>query len=346
MTINIFYLENETNVISQFEEAIARYEEKNSIKIILTSVNTLEATEQIDLKGFDFAIIDLKIGTENGAGADYISKKIYDKLIRIPTIIYTSTPDDIPDIPIMKTFDKAEHKCLVVIQYIHQVYNTGLTKILGAKGIFETALHNVFQDLMLPEHQAWIEYTNKDGIDVEKSLLRHVLNNIYYLLNNEQEKLLPEECYLKYQPDKPISTGLICYYENKNYIVITPACDLANNKTTYIQLIEIDSYKTAKADYEKIKNKVLTNSEEKQFDKRINSNNCDYYHFLPKANSFESGYINFRKLQGIEKNFFDAQIINNRVKCKVQISPYFMKDIIARFSYYYARQGQQLLHLS
>lgn len=341
MTINIFYLEDEADVISQFEEAIARYKEKNGINIILTPVNTLEAAEQIDLKGFDCAVIDLKIGTANGAGADYISK-IYDKLIRIPTIIYTGTPSDIPNIPVMKKFIKGDDKYPVVIEYIHQVYKTGLTKILGAKGTFETALHNVFQDLMLPEHQAWIEYTKEDGIDVEKSLLRHVLNNIYYLLNNEQEKLLPEECYLKYQPDKPISTGLICYYENKNYIVITPACDLANNKTTYIQLIEIDSYETAKADYEKTKNN-FKNSDIKQFNKSINGNNINHYHFLPKANSFESGYINFRKFQSIEKEFFDNQILDNRVKCKVQISPYFMKDIIARFSSYYARQGQPLL---
>lgn len=342
MTIKIFYLEDDVNVVSQFKEAVDCYNEQNDMEITFEYAKNLDVAEQIDLKDFDCAIIDLKIGIANGAGADYISK-ISEQLIRIPTIIYTGTPDDIPDVPIMKKFIKGEHKHSDVIKYVHQVYKTGLTNILGGKGTFEIALHNVFQELMLPEHQAWIEYTKKDGIDVEKSLLRHVLNNIYYLLNNEQEKLLPEECYLKYQSDKPISTGLICYYEDKNYIVITPACDLANNKTTYIQLIEIDSYETAKTDYEKIKNKVLTSSDVKQFDKRINSNNCDYYHFLPKANSFESGYINFRKFRGIKKEFFDSQIADNRVKCKVQISPYFMKDIIARFSSYYARQGQPSL---
>ena len=344
MTINIFYLEDDAEIISAFEEAIERYKKINDINLILTAVKTLEAAEQIDLKDFDCAIIDLKIGTADGVGADYISNKIYDKLIRIPTIIYTGTPDDIPNIPIMSIFDKGYHVHHDVITYIHQVYKTGLTKILGAKGTFETTLHKVFQDFMIPDHQAWIEYIKKDGIDVEKSLLRHVLNIIYYLLNNEHEKLLPEECYIKYQSDKPVRTGLICYYENKKYVVITPACDLANNKTTYIQLLEIDSYKTARADYEKIKNKVLTNSEAKQFDKSLNDNNINNYHFLPKANSFEPGYINFRKFHGIEKEFFDSQIKANRIQFKMQISPYFMKDIIARFSSYYARQGQPLLH--
>ena len=342
MVINIFYLEDDDIIIKQFKEAVSRYNNENGITINLTTVNQLEEAEKIDLMDFDCAIIDLKIGNTNGAGSSYISK-IYGKLIRLPTIIYTGTPNDIPDnIPIMKTFSKSEDKHTDVIEYIHQIYKTGLTKILGAKGTFEKTLHNVFKDIMILEYEGWVNYIKNDEVDVEKSLLRHILNNIYYLLNNEHEKFVPEEYYLKYHSEKNISTGLICNYDEKKYMIITPACDLANSKTTYIQLIEIDSFDMVKDDYNKVKRKMKS---EKDLKKIVNNNNIYCYHFLPKTQTFDQGYLNFRKLCSVGKEFFDKKIESKEIKPEAQISPYFMKDIIARFSSYYARQGQPLIIL-
>ena len=68
----------------------------------------------------------------------------------------------------------------------------------------------------------------------------------------------------------------------------------------------------------------------------LGNNYTEYFHWLPKTNFFLGGFLNFRKLTTqTEKEF--GEKFNPP---KIQISPFFVKDIIARFSSYYARQGQ------
>ena len=68
-----------------------------------------------------------------------------------------------------------------------------------------------------------------------------------------------------------------------------------------------------------------------------------YYHWLPEATflgreplDFKGGFLDFRKLQSVEANDFNEAF----GKPLIQISPSFVKDIVARFSAFYARQGQ------
>ena len=57
---------------------------------------------------------------------------------------------------------------------------------------------------------------------------------------------------------------------------------------------------------------------------------------LPETDFFEGGVLNFRKLTTWHKDEFDQKF----GKLTIQISPFFIKDIVSRFSSYYARQGQ------
>ena len=68
----------------------------------------------------------------------------------------------------------------------------------------------------------------------------------------------------------------------------------------------------------------------------VNNNHTDYYHWLPKTDFFEGGVINFRKLKTVNEVDFDEQFETP----SIQISTFFVKDIVSRFSSYYARQGQ------
>ena len=82
--------------------------------------------------------------------------------------------------------------------------------------------------------------------------------------------------------------------------------------------------------------KVLNGSKKKSKVNELCSNKRIYYHWLPKTNFFDGGILNFRKLTTYNKGDFDK----NFGKPTIQISPFFVKDIVSRFSSYYARQGQ------
>lgn len=66
----------------------------------------------------------------------------------------------------------------------------------------------------------------------------------------------------------------------------------------------------------------------------IGNHYSNKYHFLPKYNSIKSGLINFQKLKSVRVKDF-----NENFERIASINSTFTKDIIARFSYYYSRQG-------
>ena len=79
---------------------------------------------------------------------------------------------------------------------------------------------------------------------------------------------------------------------------------------------------------------------------RLSRNNYTFhYHWLPPVNfkisdneslDFDGGFLNFRKLEALSMRKFRAKFKDPLI----QISPFFVKDIVSRFSSYYARQGQ------
>ena len=120
---------------------------------------------------------------------------------------------------------------------------------------------------------------------------------------------------------------------------MNPACDLVirknkNPKTDSILTVRIER-----------QGSVLDTAldgikkEDKKTEKRkavFSNNYTTYYHWLPDTNFFEGGFLNFRKISSISYNDFIKQFSNP----EIQIAPSFVKDIVSRFSSYYARQGQ------
>ena len=93
--------------------------------------------------------------------------------------------------------------------------------------------------------------------------------------------------------------------------------------------------------------KKSNNNKEKKrrLDALCKNTDAFYYHWLPPVRfkssdgqilEFEGGILNFRKLKTLTKVYFQKKFGDPLI----QISPSFMKDIISRFSSYYARQGQ------
>ena len=167
------------------------------------------------------------------------------------------------------------------------------------------------------------------------------MNHLFQLLEEGDEQCFPEEVYLHPPMSGNITTGSIVKEKcnNKSFVVLSPACDLVIRrngefKTDCILLVEIEDEKD-------IVTAALSDIKQKRKKKDklqaiFNNNHRDYYHWLPKTGFFDGGFLNFRKVNALTKGEFDEKF----EQPSIQISPFFVKDIVARFSSFYARQGQ------
>ena len=256
-----------------------------------------------------------------------------------------------------------------ILDIFWDIYSTGLTHIMGGRGKIEKTLNQVFLQNLKPNKKSWISYA-KNGEDEEaikinsertqSALLRYTLNHLLQLLEDDDEDYFPAEVYL-YPPaldevttKNKLTTGSMVKSGDKWFVVLSPACDLVFRngqfKTERILFVEVEKETN-------IVNKALnhlqriTDEEEKEKVKedilqRLAGNNYTfYYHWLPPVKfkisddeslDFDGGFLNFRKLEALPKKKFNVKFGDPLI----QISPFFVKDIVSRFSSYYARQGQ------
>lgn len=223
------------------------------------------------------------------------------------------------------------------------IHNTGLTRIMGGRGIIEETLNKVYQENLLPEKniKKWVTYGKADVPRTEKALLRYALNHLLQLLDDDGERCFPEEMYLHPPLTDKIRTGSIVKKmdEEVSFVVMNPACDLVNRagggfKTERILLAEIEQESKVTDLAAKKCNRI--SDKEIKLKSVFGNNYTHYYHWLPETTFFNGGFINFRKLSSYKKKDFEQMFD----KPSIQISPSFAKDVVARFSSYYARQGQ------
>lgn len=346
---------------------------------LVTHTNIEAASKELESSYFDGAIIDMKLadsGDEGNQALDVIRQH----LKRIPVAIYTGTPDvadNSDDIPLIDVFKKGDATYEQLIYKFWDIYNTGLTKIMGGKGQIEKSLSQIFIKHLLPEISTkptaseksnWVSYAEKDSDDTEKALLRHTLNHLIHELYKSSENCYPDEMYIHLpnleQDQVKVDTGCILQNKdnNKFYIVLSPACDLAEREegecnTDRALLVEIQMLEDILSDDyfisnchggKKLKKRCLKSNPEspseyllKQQDKDLikyqtNKKNL-YYCWLPKTSCFNNGaVINFRRVTTYSQKELDESF-NSPV---IQVASPFLKDIISRFSSYYARQGQ------
>ena len=339
--LRLLIVEDNERDLTSFRNSVKVYTNENQRSIKAVECKTLEdALETLD-NSFDGAIIDLKLADQSDEG-NQVVKKVIESFFRIPIAIFTRNRGNWDDnlsekIMLIGVFAKGAIGYGELLDKFWDIYNTGLTHIMGSRGKIETTLNEVFLKNLKPNIQRWIGHAKdgeKESERTEKALLRYTLNHLFQLLEEDGGICFPDEVYLYplYPPvlDK-ITTGNMVRADDQWFVVLSPACDLVPRgengkfKTDCILLAEIEKVIDA-LDGKKNKGKAT----------ELCSNKHDYHHWLPETDFFEGGVLNFRKLLSLNKDDFDEKF----GKPIIQISPFFLKDIVSRFSSYYARQGQ------
>jgi CheY-like chemotaxis protein len=338
----LLVVEDQEEELSVCRDTIARYKDEKQRDVEIEECKDVkEAFEKLD-NSFDGAIIDLRLGDQGDEGTQVV-REIEKANLRIPVAILTGTPDAVDsDFTYIGVFKKGDPKAGYsdLLDLFWGIHNTGLTRIMGGRGIIEETLSKVFRKNLLPQKNKWVSYGETDPSRTEKALLRHALSHLLQLLDDDGDRCFPEEVYLSPPLTPTIRTGSIIKKKTsgQRFVVMNPACDLvirANGEcnTDRILVVEIDSHASL---FPKHKATELSNSQKKDLEKAFRNNKSSYYHWLPETDSFEGGFLNFRKLSTFSIDEFDEKF----EKPVIQISASFVKDMVARFSVYYARQGQ------
>lgn len=286
---------------------------------------------------YDGIIVDIKLDGEHSG--NQVIRAIIEKY-RVPVAVMTGTPDtELEENSPICTYKKGEDSYENIIKALYKVSSTGLFNVIGGTGIIEKAMNQIFWKNLYPQISIW-ESKKEAGIETEKVLLRYAIAHIQELIDSEIFDYETEEMYITPPICKEIKTGSI-FCSNKDYmhcIVLSPPCDLAVHngefKTDRILVCQID-------DHDEINKEVADKAKKRDKKKEniknaIKNNYTDYYHWLPANNLFCGGYINFRKVITYSPKNFMAEYGLPIIK----VQEYFVKSILARFSAYYARQGQ------
>ena len=350
-SIKILVVEDDPQDINTCRSTVERYRDEKQREVELVECKDVnEAFEKLD-NTFDGAIIDLKLGDEGDEGNEVV-QRIQERQYRFPVAILTGTPASAdPEFLYIGVFKKGEPGAGYddLLDRFWRIHDTGLTNILGGKGLIEAKLGEVFWRNVLPQIGKWETYGQEDSKRTENALLRHTLNHLIQLIDEEAEIYFSEEFYLYPPPSEKIRTGSILKEKSseKWFVVMSPDCDLvvrANGKrnTDTVLFVEVIPANTVLDWFDSAAKENLSSNRKREFERALNNNRSNYYHSLPETDFFPLGFLNFRYLSTVGE-----QDIGKRFDMPpyLQISPPFVKDMLARFSSYYARQGQPNVHL-
>ena len=345
-TFRLLVVEDDLQTLESWRNTVERYEHQYDRDVELVECPKLEDAFHTLNGSFDGAVVDLTLGSDQNAGNEVI-RKIEEQHLRIPVAIVTGTPDAVNSrFTHIGVFTKGESDAgnAQLLNRFWRIHETGLTRILGGRGLIENKLGQVFRQNLLPQIEQWEKYGEVDSNRTESALLRHTLNHLIQLIDEEVELSFPEEFYIYPPLTRTIHTGSIVQEDNgnKRFVIMSPDCDLivrpdGNRNTKKILIVEINSPVALFPWFDTSSLNDLSSSKKGELRSALKNNKANYYHCLPKTEFTPLGFMNFRSVRATEEEDFYEEF---KTPHELQISPPFVKDIVSRFSSYYARQGQ------
>ena len=332
--LRILLVEDQDSYIKEYREVLADYVAERGRQIEMpVEKNLAKAKRRLD-GSIDAAVVDLNLGRDTRDGGEVIDE--LKSHFRVPVAVLTGTPDDADDDPpVVGVFTKGEHGFAEVLDRLWEIYETGLTKIMGGRGMLEERLTRVFLNNLVPTVNVWIEHAARDSIATEHALLRYALGHLVADLEGDETPCYPEEFYLAPPLENALTTGslLVRKADSSCHVVVTPACDLVDrNGGPKAKSIVVAKVVPEEAMYEWLK----ANAGRK---KKMKLNNDAICHWLPEAGSLGGGFLAFQCL----KTVLLTELDKTYDRLEARIAPGFTKDIVSRFSVFYARQGQPSL---
>ena len=339
--IEIIIVEDDLLQQEMYRDTVEEFNIENKIYQIIPNIliNDDDIPSILYNKHIDAILIDLNWGPDDKENkGNLLAQKIYEDC-RIPIFIITGNLQflytDYEESPIFKKYQRDEVEVYSVLKEIQSIFETGYTKALGGHSKIDEMLSKVFWEHVSTVFDEWKEQKESERV---QRMLRFTTTRINEMLTvntmDKHDNYDALEFYIKPAiKTKPFTGDIISYNEGK-YIVLTAACDMEQDNSEYVVLCQIDF-----KNIDNIKSRIKSgsNTAEKELNTYVNNSKARY-HLLPPCNAFSGGLIDFQKIMSIDReSFYEYTTVI------ASVNPVFIKDIQARFSHYYGRQGQPQL---
>ena len=351
------------NGLHKGDQAIA-FDEPDFIKDADEARRVIEASA---LLKYDGLVVDLRF--KDAIKGDELLDVINQRLLRIPVVVYTGTPDSVRGL-CYKVCTKSEVKADDILAWFFDVKMSGLMAVIGRQGCIERKLQDVFFRFQTYSLDRWAELGKSCGTNIaERSAMRYILMHLLDSLYLEDDKVFPDEFFLRVATEGPLKTGDILLKNKEYYLVISPACDLVVREcgvtnTEFAVLLKLVSTEDAaeckvRERIAKFTKQVKDNSHKKpteadlqaqkekvysgfRFEKEKKPRTYEYVHAIPSVAGIGATYVAFRTVTSVpyDKVFLEF------ARTGLRVAPPFLKDIQSRFASYYARQGQPDINYS
>lgn len=331
--LKLLLVEDDPRNVDDYRAVLDDYVERRRRQIEMRVEGTLAAAKDKLDGSLDAAIVDLNLGTDTSDGGKVIEE--IKNHFRVPVAVLTGTPTDaVEEPPVVGVYTKGEHGFDQVLDRLWVIYDVGLTRIMGGRGLLEERLNQVFLNNLLPAIDIWVAHGEKDKKRTEKALLRYALGHLVADLEADDAPHYPEEVYLAPPVENSLQTGTLVRRPEGDtcHIVMTPACDLVIRAkgTPNTDVVVVAEVVPEDALFEKL---GANRGRQTQL-RRNNDSNC--FHWLPKSADIGGGFVDFRRLETVAWDEFEERF----QRLDARVAPSFVKDIVSRFSTFYARQGQ------
>lgn len=365
--IKLLIIDDDPEVLEEFSKSVVRFNRDNerTCSIVAYQKKSLtEANEVLKYYKLDIAIIDLNLKEtrettepDNSDGNRVIEKVIEN--FRMPIYILTGEPKKLEEKYRQKnnitlcTKGDPDFTYLLLLNQIQERLSIKTIDYFSRDGYLEKEINDFYWNNLQETLNTWNDVAQENPTEIDKILSRHTvacLNEKLYVNGNigHFDKYHPGEMYILPPIKEHYHTGDLISRNNELFIILNPACDIVNKG-------KLNNYTLAKIikalDIPKIKDKSEANKISYINDNLKRTNALDQYHFLPSFNKIVGDFvIDFQQLTTVEigtenKSIFNEYIIEREkyittYERVASISSPFLKDIISRFSLYYARQGQ------
>ena len=337
MSLKLLIIEDEASQLRLYSKAVKKWNEASKETIeICTAKDKNEANSKLESNDYAAAILDLCFPGDaplHATGNDILGR--IKGQLRFPVYVVSGNPKELDsqfdDHPFIEVIERNS----IIDELLNKIfmrYSTGVTKIMGKTGKLEEALNKVFWD-HLPHAISHWEGVNLSPDVKEKQLLRYTLSHLQEILAIDEagkdEKCNTAEVYIKPPVKKSITSGLIVEMEGEKYVVITPACNISQDKAELFQFVRLLEFEQLPD----IQSKGRSGGRKDNLKSYI-ENKKERFHFLPGYDDLPDSVIDFQDITTARESELPQ---NCKGVCTIA-SPFF-KDIVNRFSSYYARQG-------
>jgi len=361
--IKLLIVDDDSNVLESFAGSVERFNRDNDDKFKLYVAENLEqASNYIQYYKLDTAIIDLNLENGSGLNNDDGNVAIHDlvSFFRIPIFILTGEPEKLKQ----EYRNKKNIQCFTrgsltnadLLTKIRDEFLLKTIQYFSREGYLEKKINKFYWENLQETIDSWKEVAEHHPDEINKILSRHTvasLNEELYVDGNigSFDHYHPGEMYIIPPIKQHYHTGDILKKESELYVILNPACDIVNkNKLSYYTLAKI----IRAVEIFEISSKDSAGRETYIASHLRSNNKVDRYHYLPKFATIDNEYvIDFQNLlvesigpdtnPGNATYIKDREALIGRYQKIASISSPFLKDVIARFSLYYARQGQPKL---